>query len=89
MRRLALNYDQIEELKPPPNPAKTTDARFVKYRKRFGTSSWELDALPPDVLSDMARKEILGLIDEEEWESWRADLEETRERMLTHALKFR
>ena len=37
----------------------------------------------------MARKEILGLIDEEEWESWRADLEETRERMLTHALKFR
>lgn len=34
--RLALNYDQIEQLKPPPNPAKSTDSRFASYRKRFG-----------------------------------------------------
>lgn len=89
LKRMALNYDQIEELKPPPNPAKATDARFVNYRKRFGSSSWELDALPPQVLSDMARSEIVANIDIDEWDTWSAELKETRERMLKHVEKFK
>lgn len=89
LKRMALNYDQIEELKPPPNPAKATDARFVNYRKRFGSSSWELDALPPTVLSNMARDEILGHIDAAAWKTWETGLAETRERMLKHVEKFK
>ena len=89
LKRMALNYDQIEELKPPPNPAKMTDSRFVNYRKRFGASSWELDALPPTVLSNMAREEIRSHIDAAAWKAWDDGLEETRERMLKHVEKFK
>lgn len=89
LKRMALNYDQIEELKPPPNPAKTTDSRFVNYRKRFGESSWELDALPPTVLSNMARDEILSHVDADAWKMWDDGLKETRERMLKHVEKFK
>ncbi|AHB12057.1 hypothetical protein Sano_37 [Xylella phage Sano] len=89
LKRMALNYDQIEELKPPPNPAKTTDSRFVNYRKRFGESSWELDALPPTVLSNMARDEILSHIDAAAWKTWDDGLKETREKMLKHVEKFK
>lgn len=82
LKRMALNLDQIEELKPPPNPAKTTDARFVKYRQRFGDKSWELDALPPTVLSDMARNEILTHVDPRAWDKWASSVEKARKKML-------
>lgn len=82
LKRMALNLDQIEELKPPPNPAKTTDARFVKYRQRFGDKSWELDALPPTVLSDMARNEILTHVDPRAWDKWASGVEKARKKML-------
>lgn len=82
LKRMALNLDQIEELKPPPNPAKTTDARFVKYRQRFGDKSWELDALPPTVLSEMARNEILTHVDPRAWDKWAAGVEKARKKML-------
>lgn len=82
LKRMALNLDQIEELKPPPNPAKTTDARFVKYRQRFGDKSWELDALPPTVLSDMARREILTHVNVKAWDKWSAGVEKARKKML-------
>jgi hypothetical protein len=32
--RIALNMDQIEDQQPPPNPAKTTDARFQSYAEQ-------------------------------------------------------
>ena len=82
LKRMALNLDQIEELKPPPNPAKTTDARFVKYRQRFGDKSWELDALPPTVLSEMARNEILTHVDARAWDKWASGVEKARKKML-------
>ena len=40
VQRLALNMDQIEHYRPPPNPAKSTDARFRSYRAAFGNESW-------------------------------------------------
>lgn len=82
LKRMALNFDQIEELKPPPNPAKTTDARFVKYRQRYGEKSWELDALPPTVLSEMAENEILSHIDSKKWSKWQKGVEAARKKML-------
>ncbi|MCP4111700.1 MAG: hypothetical protein GY749_40285 [Desulfobacteraceae bacterium] len=51
VERIALNMNQIEKYRPPPNPAKLTDSRCGKYIKEYGSKSWELDALEPSVLS--------------------------------------
>jgi hypothetical protein len=67
VRRLALNMDQIEEYDPPPNPAKDTDARFENYQIEFGDSSWELDALDPDVISGLIQTELDSVIDLPVW----------------------
>ena len=67
IERIALNYDQIEEYKPPPNPAKMTDSRFQQYQIRFGDESWELDALDPKTLSRLIEKTVLKYRDNVEW----------------------
>lgn len=61
VHRIALNMDQINRYKPPPNPAKMTDARASDYVEKFGKSSWELDALEPGVLVDLIRKSVLAV----------------------------
>lgn len=60
VNRIALTMDQIAEYNPPPNPAKVTDSRAPDYIARYGTSSWELDALEPRVLNDL----IIEAVDE-------------------------
>ncbi len=67
--RLALNMNQIEELKPPPNPAKVNDPRAKGYIERFGNESWELDALEPEVLNQLVQHSINRLIDGEQWDN--------------------
>lgn len=66
--RIALEMSQIEELRPPENPAKTTDSRFGEYRKRFGSSSWELDALTPQYLNNLVEQHIEDALDPWAWE---------------------
>lgn len=63
--RLALNMDQIEEHRPPPNPTKMSDSRAQGYLDEFGESSWELDALEPSMIADLIREAVTDLIDEE------------------------
>lgn len=59
VRRIALTLDQIEQYNPPPNPAKTTDARFLAYQEATGLDeSWELDALDPFVMENLIQDEI-------------------------------
>ncbi len=65
-RELALTMPQVEEYAPPPNPAKTTDSRFEKYAEKHGTDSWEVDALPPEVLTQIISAELESLIDQDE-----------------------
>jgi hypothetical protein len=72
VRRIALNMDQIDEFNPPPNPAKTTDSRYADYRRNYGDESWELDALRPELLIDLVRNEIEGLIDFSLWNERKA-----------------
>lgn len=66
--RLALNWEQIQIYRPPPNPAKATDARFDGYQQKFGNESWELDALEPSVISGLIEAQIVALRDEALWE---------------------
>lgn len=76
VRRIALMMEQIEELNPPPNPAKVTDSRYEGYAAEYGEESWELDALEPQYISDLIRDNILAERDEEQWE---LDLEHQEE----------
>lgn len=69
VQRLALNWSQIEEYQPPPNPAKATDSRYEGYQSKFGDESWELDALEPRVIEGLVRDAIQALIDPEDWDS--------------------
>lgn len=57
--RLALNMEQIEQYAPPPNPTKLTDSRANGYIENFGYECWELDALEPQVISDLITKNVL------------------------------
>lgn len=63
VHRIALNMDQIEELRPPPNPAKLTDSRASEYVRQHGRQSWELDALPPSYIDRIIDENIRQLID--------------------------
>jgi len=69
IKRVALNYDQIEELRPPKNPAKDTDSRFKEYRKIYGESSWELDALSPEFLNNLVTSNVRKYIDQDAWDA--------------------
>jgi hypothetical protein len=66
--RIALNMDQIEELNPPPSPAKITDSRATSYIERFGDDSWELDALSPAVLDALVEEAISSRVDMTLWD---------------------
>lgn len=74
LTRIALSREQIDEQKPPPNPAKTTDSRFMGYRKLHGDESWELDALNPQYITDLVTSHIDQFIDPEEWEARKAEI---------------
>ena len=53
VKRVALTMNQIGTYNPPPNPAKITDSRASKYIDEYGNESWELDALEPQVITDL------------------------------------
>ena len=65
VERIALNMSQIEDHKPPPNPAKLTDSRSSSYVKDYGYDSWELDALEPHVLANLIESTVLEYRDED------------------------
>ncbi len=71
--RIALNMDQIEEYNPPPSPAKETDSRFNDYVEKYGEDSWELDALPPNVMADLIEGEIVHRMDMGQWRKDKAE----------------
>jgi hypothetical protein len=76
VRRLALNFDQVQQYGPPPNPTKLTDSRAAGYLEDHGDESWELDALEPSVISALIEDELKSLIDDAGW----ATTEERQER---------
>jgi hypothetical protein len=83
VRRLALNMDQVDRYRPPPNFAKETDSRYSAYVQKFGAECWELDALNPAVIADLIRSEVEGMIDGEAWNA--AKDEEAANRALLSA----
>jgi len=63
VRKLALTMEQVEEFDPPPNPAKIKDPRAMEYIRKYGSSSWEVDALPPRTLTEIIQNAFIEVID--------------------------
>ena len=64
LQRIGLTLEQIREFNLPPFYAKQQDNNFKEYLAVTGlTQAWELDALPPDKLSELFEAAISGLTD--------------------------
>ncbi len=84
VKRLALNFDQVQAYSPPPNPAKQTDSRFSDYQALHGDESWELDALNPEVIGNLIRENIELYLDKDLWNGAKA-LEANQKDLLRSA----
>lgn len=72
VKRVALNPDQVSRFALPTRPGKRSDSRHAAFAARFGDASVELDALPPDVLTDLVADAILSRIDRAAWDATEA-----------------
>ena len=81
VKRIALTMEQIEELTPPPNPAKVTDSRYEGYVAKYGDESWELDALEPQYIANLIEKHILSERDDDKWQQLVDEQESEREQI--------
>ena len=68
VRRIALNFDQVEHYNPPPNYTKETDSRASNYMDEYGDDSWELDTLDPPVLDQLVTEAVGEFVDDDLWE---------------------
>lgn len=72
IKKIALTPAQVKQYNPPPNPAKMSDPRATDYVAKHGKSSWEVDALPPNILTAIISKEIEALLDADKYEAVKA-----------------
>lgn len=68
VERLALNYPQIQMLKPPPNTTKENDTRAAAYAAKY-KASWELDAVEPSALARIVTEAVLKYRDAAKWQN--------------------
>ena len=80
-QRIGLTWDQIQSYRPPPNPAKVSDPRADKYIEQFGEQSWEVDALPPEVLHKLVETMIQRNMDLNKYNDWIAKENFDKERL--------
>jgi hypothetical protein len=83
LERIALNYDQVEQYNPPPNPTKLSDTRANEYVSKFGYESWELDALDPDILVNLIQDKINSYKNFNKWDEM-IELENEHKEILKH-----
>ncbi len=86
VRRIALNMEQIEKYQPPPNYIKPLDTRSDGYVEQYGEESWELDALPPQVMADLIKEKVDELTNKAKWQR-RIELQEKQKAELTDVLE--
>jgi hypothetical protein len=86
VRKLALTKAQIDQYKPPPNPAKVTDPRAAAYIAKHGRTSWEVDALNPATLARIVRSSFRSVVDVEKMDAIK-EQEEVDKGELREAVK--
>jgi len=79
--QIGLTKEQIKKYNPPPNPAKITDPRAGKYIAKHGNTSWEVDALTPEVLHQLVQESVEALIDTDKFEKMRKQEEKDKEKL--------
>jgi len=82
VRKIALTMAQVEEYNPPPNPAKMTDSRAAAYVELHGAQSWEVDALPPNVLVELINTAFAEIVDVETMDAIKEREEADKVRLL-------
>lgn len=80
---VALTTPQVRQYDPPPNPAKITDPRAKWYIQEYGNTSWEVDALEPDVLHSLLREQIESRINMDLFQDILDQEEEDKEELRT------
>lgn len=85
---VALTTEQVEEYNPPPNPAKITDPRARNYIEANGESSWELDALKPEILIKLTENAISDFIDIDKYKAVIRQEEKDKKNLLAFAKKI-
>lgn len=60
--KIGLTMAQVKKYNPPPNPAKIDDPRAKDYIAKYGPHSWEVDALPPNVLRQLIRDAFRSVV---------------------------
>jgi hypothetical protein len=78
---IALTKEQIKQYNPPPNPAKITDPRAKDFIEKHGKTSWEVDALKPEVLNEILKQAIEENIDIDKFEEILAEEEADKEKI--------
>lgn len=86
VEKIALTMQQVEQYQPPPNPAKLTDPRSSGYISQHGRESWEVDALPPNVLTEIIRRAFNRIINKRKMNAIKAQEQEDTAK-LRRALK--
>jgi hypothetical protein len=82
---IALTEEQINTYNPPPNPAKMTDPRSDKYVKQHGHISYEVDALPPNILNQIVSQNVENHIDMSIFNEILAEEEQQKEQLTAIA----
>jgi len=88
VRKLALTMAQVKTHNPPPNPTKLSDSRADAYIAKFGTSSWEVDALPPNELAKIIRSSFRSIIDIDLMNEVREEEEKDKELLIKAVQKL-
>lgn len=81
VRKIAITPAQVAQYNPPPNPAKMSDSRANGFVKKHGYESYEVDALPPNVLTQVINDAIDSLIDQDAYDAVVTQEDEHRKRM--------
>lgn len=82
VKRIALNYDQVEQYNLVPSPTKIQDSRAAAYMEKYGGECWELDALDPRRLIELVREAVEEQIeDPDAWDELKAQDEAERKRI--------
>jgi hypothetical protein len=88
VQKIALTTAQVKQYNPPPNPAKMSDPRALDYVRKHGRVSWEVDALPPQVLSTIVRQAFAMVLDRKKYEAVIAREEKGKEALRVAARKI-
>ncbi len=88
VEKIGLTIAQVKQYNPPPNPAKITDSRAKDYIAKFGPHSWEVDALPPQVLTQLVRRAFAKHVDKAKVEAIKTQEEKDKEALRVAAAKI-